>query len=132
MATSIDYQTLYQELEARWPVVAITAVTLLAALIVPGLLKNDPLASIPEVGRGQKDFMKRGGWQVYTEGYNKFKDGIFRITTMRSEREIFQARNTANIDLESQSVVISPKFLDELKRLPDDVLSFSKAVDEVS
>ena len=36
------------------------------------------------------------------------------------------------IDAESQSVVISPKFLDELKRLPDDTLSFSKAVDEVS
>lgn len=84
MASSMDYQNLYHELESRWPVIAITAVTVLAALIVPGLLKDDPLASIPEVGSGQKEFMKRGGWEVYTEGYNKFKNGIFRITTMRS------------------------------------------------
>lgn len=90
MASSLNYETLYHELETRWPVIAITAVTLLAALIVPGLLKDDPLASIPQVGGGQKDFMKRGGWQVYTEGYNKFKKGIFRITTMRS---MFSRRN---------------------------------------
>jgi hypothetical protein len=32
----------------------------------------------------------------------------------------------------SESIVVSPKYLAELKRLPDDVLSFSGAVNEVS
>lgn len=33
---------------------------------------------------------------------------------------------------ESPVIVVSPKYLNELKRLPDDVLSFAKAIDEVS
>lgn len=32
----------------------------------------------------------------------------------------------------SESIVVSPKYLAELKRLPDDMLSFSGAVNEVS
>jgi hypothetical protein len=40
-------------------------------------------------------------------------------------------KSEADAAIESQVVVISPKFLNELKKLPDDVLSFSQAIDEV-
>ncbi|GKT81246.1 cytochrome P450 [Colletotrichum tofieldiae] len=34
------------------------------------------------------------------------------------------------LSIESMSIVIAPKFMNELKRLPDDVLSFNKAIEE--
>ena len=71
MAATTDYATLYRELEARWPAIATTVLVLLAVLVLPRLLRPDPLAGIPVVGDGHKAFMKKGGWAIYTEGYNK-------------------------------------------------------------
>ncbi|KAG9258879.1 cytochrome P450 [Emericellopsis atlantica] len=113
MASQEVYNRLHHELEERWPVVAITALTLLAALVLPGLMKTNHLKAIPLVGGGQFSFLK-GGWDVYAQGYNKFKKSTFRIKSARK----------------SPIVVVSPVFLGELKKLPDDVLSFAKSVDE--
>lgn len=71
IAVATDYSKLYQELEERWPIVATTAILLVAAFVLPELIRRDPLAGIPVVGGGRKGFMKKGGWTIYTEGYNK-------------------------------------------------------------
>ncbi|KAF6833551.1 ent-kaurene oxidase [Colletotrichum plurivorum] len=80
----------------------------------------DPLAKVPVVG-GQggawakrKAFASGKGSDYYVEGYKKFKDSIFRVTTLRKR----------------DTVCVPPKYLPELKKLPDDVLSFTKAIDE--
>lgn len=65
------YSTLYHELETRWPILAATAVTLLAALVLPGLFRPNPLADVPIIGDGRKNFMNGGGWKLYIDGYNK-------------------------------------------------------------
>lgn len=70
-ALAPTYSELYRELETRWPIVATTALVLVAALVLPGLLRRDPLAGVPVIGDGQKNFMKGGGWKLYVEGYNK-------------------------------------------------------------
>lgn len=40
-------------------------------------------------------------------------------------------RRVANTTSASPNIVVAPKFMNELKRLPDDVLSFNKAIEEV-
>lgn len=46
----------------------------------------------------------------------QFKHGLFRIVTPNA----------------SSVIVVSPSFLGELQKLPDDVVSFDAAIDEVS
>lgn len=55
------------------------------------------------------------GAKLYVEGYQKYKGGIFRITTAR----------------ESPCIVVAPKFLPELNRLPEEILSFAAAIQEL-
>jgi len=45
----------------------------------------------------------------------QFKDGVFRVTTTK----------------ERATIVVSPKFLGELQKLPDDVISMRAAIQEV-
>ncbi|KAF2740990.1 cytochrome P450 [Polyplosphaeria fusca] len=52
--------------------------------------------------------------QMYTDGYAQFKDRVYRMST------------TENMDC----VVVPPRFLPELRKLPDSVLSFPKCVEE--
>lgn len=47
---------------------------------------------------------------------------------MPSIRKMVCAKSPA----ESPNIVVAPKFMNELKRLPDDVLSFNRAIEEVS
>ncbi|KAH8651174.1 cytochrome P450 [Xylariales sp. PMI_506] len=83
------------------------------------LLKTDPLAKFPVVGEGarsqrRKRFMSGDGKALYTEGYRKFSDRIFRITTGRPK----------------DMLVLPAKYLPEIGKLPDDVVSFHASVVE--
>ncbi|CAG9942697.1 unnamed protein product [Clonostachys rosea f. rosea IK726] len=104
----------------HWPAIVASSVFIAFTLIAQYFFKVDPLAGIPVVGQGGKasrrrQFVKQGGaWKLHHEGYQKFKDGLFRIITAR----------------ETESIIISPKFLGELRKLPDDVLSFNASVTE--
>lgn len=71
MATKIINSKLAGELTERWPVAAVTIVTLIAALVLPAFFKKNYLAQFPMVGGGQKEFMKENGGSVYAEGYKK-------------------------------------------------------------
>lgn len=68
-----DYSRLYDEAAARWPVVAATGAVLIGAIILPWLLGKDPLSKIPKVGEGHKQFMEKGAWETYSEGYRKVR-----------------------------------------------------------
>lgn len=57
----------------------------------------------------------RSAKQLYLDGYSKFKKGIFRITTTRP----------------SNVIVVDPRFLSELKDLPENVVSFSASSNEM-
>ncbi|KAJ0158815.1 Ent-kaurene oxidase [Colletotrichum tanaceti] len=113
--------TLLIEAASRWPVAATALFACAVAFLLQTLFKNDPWASIPLVGAelgGQESrrrkFMNGEARNMYLEGYKKFKEQAFRITTARK----------------SPNIVVAPKFMDELKRLPDDVLSFNRAIEE--
>ncbi|KAI9154753.1 Cytochrome P450 monooxygenase ATR2 [Paramyrothecium foliicola] len=83
----------------------------------------NPLAAIPVVGKGtsssqEKQSSSNSPWDFYQEGYRMIKAGAkyFRIATTAS----------------TETVVLSPVFLDELRKLPDDVLSFTEATAEIT
>ncbi|KAK7409073.1 hypothetical protein QQX98_008734 [Neonectria punicea] len=113
-------QALSTLLVDRAPVLSTALLVFLGALLVPHLLQKVQLWKIPIVGEELGNTEKRrqaylaGARSLYTDGYRKFKDGVFRITTSRN----------------SSIVVLSPNFLPELKKLSDDVVSMSAAVDE--
>ncbi|KAF2712037.1 cytochrome P450 monooxygenase-like protein [Pleomassaria siparia CBS 279.74] len=74
------------------------------------------LPALVEEGSSEKkrtNYIKYGK-QLYAEGYEKFSDRIYRMATIDG------------VD----SIVVPPQFLPELRKLPDSVLSFPKAVDE--
>ncbi|KAM7198936.1 putative cytochrome P450 E-class, group IV [Naviculisporaceae sp. PSN 640] len=104
----------------RLPLVVSTSVVFLAVYLLKYLFTPDPLANLPIVGEelggdGKRlEQFRSNAKETYNEGYKKFRDGLFRVITSRKSRV----------------VVVSPRFLDELKRLPDDVLSFDVAVQE--
>ncbi|KAF9876376.1 cytochrome P450 [Colletotrichum karsti] len=93
---------------------------IVVALLAQSWFKVDPLANVPIVGgqggswKRRKEFAAGKGADYYIEGYRKFKDSIFRVVTLRKR----------------DTVCVPPKYLPDLKKLPDDVLSFNKAIDE--
>jgi len=96
-----------------------TLAVLLVALAARVFFVADPLSRIPHVGRELGSNEKRrqaflgNAKAMYRDGYQKFKDGIFQIVTSKANTSV---------------VVVAPRYLDELKRLPDEVLSFDDAV----
>ncbi|KAK0610797.1 cytochrome P450 [Immersiella caudata] len=98
-----------------------TIVALLALIIVPRVFAKDPLKHIPDVGQELGSDEKRrqaflmDSRHLYQEGYQKFKDGVFKLLTTRTTTPV---------------VVVAPRYLNELKKLPDDVLSFDAAIAE--
>lgn len=86
---------LYDEIVSRWPALAISALVLAASLIFKSLLKRRALSNIPVVGPGQKEFMEKGGWEFYVEGYKKVSPnpdedhGIWYNLLLNSSRKAF-------------------------------------------
>ncbi|OIW23840.1 cytochrome P450 [Coniochaeta ligniaria NRRL 30616] len=105
----------------RVPLIATTAIVSLLAFIIQRLFSKASLSHFPLAGAMIGDAEKRrkaylaGAKSIYKEGYQKFKNSVFRVTSPRTY---------------SDTVVVSPAFLPELKKLPDDVLSMSEAVAE--
>ncbi|KAK2016757.1 cytochrome P450 [Colletotrichum eremochloae] len=113
--------TLLIEAANRWPVAATALLAFAFAFIVQSVFKPDPLSQIPIVGAeygGQesrrKKFVDGGAKNLYLDGYKKFKERAFQLTTTKK----------------STNIVVAPKFMDELRKLPDDVLSFNGAIEE--
>ncbi|KAI1033565.1 hypothetical protein LB505_012981 [Fusarium chuoi] len=104
----------------RWPLLVTALVACFVATVAPRLVNVLRLWSIPTIGEELGNTEKRrqaylgGARKLYSAGYQKFKDGVFLITTSRT----------------SPTIVISPDFLPELKKLPDATLSMEAAVDE--
>lgn len=100
---------------------ALTAVT--ALLYLASLLRHDGRVHAPVVG--YRSFWEptlilrlrffTGAWPIIMDGYSKFKDGMFQIR-----------RNDTDI------LVISKKYVDELRALPDERLSAVEAHMKVS
>ncbi|RMJ08867.1 hypothetical protein CDV36_011516 [Fusarium kuroshium] len=102
----------------RWPIILAAVVVFLTTVFGPIINRTILLSGLPVVGDGDAEKRRMaylaGARKLYSDGYQKFKDGVFMITTSRS----------------SPIVVISPKFLPELHKLPDSVVSMDAAVDE--
>ncbi|KAG6361075.1 hypothetical protein INS49_009296 [Diaporthe citri] len=105
-----------------WPFILIAVVAFAAVRLFQSLSKQDPISKIPLVGGEIEDestrrmIFAKGAKQVYQEGYRKFKNGLFRVSSPR----------------ESTVIVVSPHFMKELSALPDDQLSFHGALKEVN
>ncbi|KAK1993977.1 cytochrome P450 [Colletotrichum falcatum] len=122
-ATAVE-TTLLIRATHQWPMTT-TALLLLACLFAfktAHVLKGDLSANIPVIGaeyggreNRRKRFMSGEAWNMYLDGYKKFKEQAYQITTA----------------MKSTNIVVNPKYMNELQKLPDDVLSVSKAVEEV-
>ncbi|OCL06822.1 cytochrome P450 [Glonium stellatum] len=103
-----------------FPILSTVALLVLVCIIFPQLFSRNHLSDIPIIGLDLGNIEKRrnayltSASKLYRDGYKMFRDGVYRITTADKY----------------ETVVISPKYLDELKRLPDEVLSFEKAIEE--
>ncbi|KAM0239606.1 hypothetical protein ACHAP5_008177 [Fusarium lateritium] len=106
----------------RSNVIATCVLIFLLTWLTRTLLLTDALANIPTVGKGsqwarRKQYKSGSPWDLYEEGYQMIRKGAdyFRIATTAP----------------GETIVISSKFLPELKKLPDDVLSASEGISEI-
>ncbi|KAK2017785.1 ent-kaurene oxidase [Colletotrichum eremochloae] len=103
-----------------WQAALTLLVTLIIGFLAKTSLSSNTLSKIPLVGLEIGDEEKRrlaylgSAKTIYAQGYQKFKDGIFQITTSRTV----------------PVVVVHPRFLNELSKLPSHVLSADAAVNE--
>ncbi|KAH6657514.1 cytochrome P450 [Truncatella angustata] len=113
-------QTRHNIIAERWPVILAALLVVLLAGVYPYALRAVQIARIPTIGTELGGVDKRrqayiaSARQLYNDGYRKFKNGVFQITT---------PRNTT-------VVVLSPKYLPEIKKLPDSILSMDASVVE--
>lgn len=113
-------ETFIQFFVGKWPVILTSVLACLVAVGLRYVLQTNPISDVPLVGKEIGSEEKRrqvylaGAKKLYVSGYHKFKDGVFRVTTSKK----------------SPVVVVAPKFLSELRKLPDEVLSFDGAIAE--
>lgn len=78
-----------QRLSTQWPFVLSALLVCAVAWLAQGSLKQDPLSKIPLIGGELGDVTKRraaymrGAKAMFDEGHQKFKNGVFRMTTPR-------------------------------------------------
>ncbi|CAO2651171.1 Nn.00g094680.m01.CDS01 [Neocucurbitaria sp. VM-36] len=73
-----------------------------------------PVLGGPTGGEKQRQTYLSSARNMYDEGYIKFRDSVYRMATSDGE----------------DNVVVPLSLLPELRKLPDDVLSFPKAIDK--
>jgi hypothetical protein len=87
-----DTQPFVQGISDKLPLILPTVTALLVVVLLQALLnfKQQPLAQIPVVGQElggdhekRKQYLARAS-ELYNEGYQKFRKGIFRIVTSDS------------------------------------------------
>lgn len=133
-----------------WPFILIAVVAFAAIRFFQSLSKlqaqHDPISRIPLIDDILDESTRRmkfakGAKHVYQEGYRKFKNGLFRVSSPRGmECRLsigMMVRPRAGLILtktqtESTVIVVSPHFMKELSALPDDQVSFHGALKEVS
>ncbi|KAH9874985.1 hypothetical protein J1614_004473 [Plenodomus biglobosus] len=99
--------------------IAIATLVFALCTYLPKLKAKAQLAKLPSlldsalIGENQRQAYLKSSRKMYMEGYQKFKKEVYRIIADSGETHI----------------VIPPSLLPELRRLPDDVLSFPRAVD---
>ncbi|KAA8619294.1 CypX Cytochrome P450 [Pyrenophora tritici-repentis] len=112
--TTIDTQllgTLSQSLSTA----AIAAFIFAVFFYIPTIQRKIQLSKLPvhntsgKSGEKQRQEFLSSARKIYEEGYAKFKDRVYRVHTD-------DGRNT---------IVVPPSLLPELRKLPDDCLSFS-------
>lgn len=81
-----------ERLSAQWPFVLSALLVFAAAWFMQPLFKQDALSKFPLVGSEVGDDSKRitafmhNAKEMYAQGYEKFKQGAFRITTNRGKQ----------------------------------------------
>ncbi|KAF3761191.1 cytochrome P450 [Cryphonectria parasitica EP155] len=123
MATSTT-SSLSETLSERFLVIVAAVLACALAYLGPKIISIIRLAALPVIGTELGNEEKRrqaylqGARKLYYAAYDNFKNGLFkgaaRLTTSRN----------ANV------IVVSPKFLPELNKLPDSVVSMEAAVDD--
>ncbi|KAF2689091.1 ent-kaurene oxidase [Lentithecium fluviatile CBS 122367] len=114
----MDTQTLLGSTHALQTVVFAT-LFLAVCLLFPTVNYWAQLSKLPALGssasgKKQQQAYMRSAKKLYREGYEKFKDAVYRVGTADG----------------MDNVVIAPRFLQELKKLPDSVLSFGGAIEK--
>ncbi|KAF3765318.1 hypothetical protein M406DRAFT_88222 [Cryphonectria parasitica EP155] len=116
---SIEY--FVQVAQEKWPVIAtFIAVSLVAMFLQTAVVSRSTWTKIPLIGaelgsdEKRRELYLKGAKRVYTEGYKRFKNGVYRIVTPTS----------------SKVIVVSTRFLPELRKLPDSILSRDAAIVE--
>ncbi|KAK2122137.1 ent-kaurene oxidase [Fusarium oxysporum II5] len=122
MNETIANNALPWESSPRWQLIATCSAIFGLALSARAFFQPNDLSNFPAVGKGslwarRKQYASGSAWELYEEGYRMIKKGAdyFRIATTAP----------------AETVVVSSKFLAELKRLPDDVMSMSEAISEI-
>ncbi|CAI6339294.1 unnamed protein product [Periconia digitata] len=80
----------------------------------PKLMYYGKISKLPALD-SQKSYFISSARKIYAEGYQKYKDSVYRVKTNDDETH----------------VVLPPLFLAEVRKLPDTVLSFPKAVENL-
>ncbi|KAJ4994467.1 cytochrome P450 [Stagonosporopsis vannaccii] len=98
---------------------AIAALIFAVCALLPKLNYRSQLAKLPVFGgpasgEKQRQAYLNSAKKIYLDGYEKFKDSVYRIASSDGE----------------DNVVVPARLLPELRTLPDDVLSFPKAIDK--
>ncbi|KAL2185733.1 cytochrome P450 [Thermothelomyces heterothallicus CBS 203.75] len=114
----LQVEAILDAIGARLSLILPTLAALVAVVLLQHVLSRGPLANIPlagqELGGDEKRrqaYLSKAG-DLYLEGYRKFRDRVFRIVTP----------NKFTV------VVVPPKYLGELRKLPDDVVDFDQAI----
>ncbi|EXA30099.1 hypothetical protein FOVG_18479 [Fusarium oxysporum f. sp. pisi HDV247] len=125
MMESNTYDALSWEHSLRSHVIATCVAIFLLTWIARTLLLTDALANVPAVGKGsrwarRKQYTSGSPWDLYEEGYR------MRVHDPNPRLPI-----SSDISKAGETIVVSSKFLPELKKLPDEVLSMSEAISEI-
>lgn len=99
---------------------AVAALIFAACALLPKLNYRSQLSKLPVFGAEASGEKQRQAYlqhakKIYLEGYTKFKDSVYRIASSDGE----------------DNIVVPTSLLPELRKLPDDVLSFSGAVERI-
>ncbi|OTB14586.1 hypothetical protein K445DRAFT_318993 [Daldinia sp. EC12] len=104
-------------LEERGPILASVAIILTSVFLATALFGSGS-STLPLVGqeygsasKRRKAFVTRG-LEFYKKGYESFKTKAFRVTTLDGDR-----------------IVLPRRLMEEVRQLPDDVVSIDKAFD---
>ncbi|EMD64174.1 hypothetical protein COCSADRAFT_181322 [Bipolaris sorokiniana ND90Pr] len=96
---------------------AIAAVIFAACVLLPKLQAKVQLGKLPTASPGSGEKARQAfiasARKLYQDGYHNFKDSVFRLTNENGQ----------------ENVIVPRSLLPELRKIPDDVLSFPKAIE---